>query len=154
MLTRTLTPERWLTSGERRASCDSSAIELEHEARLVDRRHALAGRSGVRSWSMIAISSLDRVRVVRPDLRAEAVLERRDDAAAAGVVLRVGAGDDEQVERQAQRVAAHLDVALLEDVEQADLDALGEVGQLVEREDAAIGARDRGRSGWSIASAR
>ena len=77
-----------------------------------------------------------------PDLRPEAVLEGRDDAAAAGVVLGVGAGDHEQVERQAQRVAAHLDVALLEDVEQADLDALGEVGQLVDREDAAVGARD------------
>ena len=85
---------------------------------------------------------LERARVVRPDLRPEPVLERRDDPAAAGVVLGVGAGDDEQVERQADREAADLDVALLEDVEQADLDALGEVGQLVDREDAAVGARD------------
>ena len=92
---------------------------------------------------MIAISSLERARVVRPDLRPEAVLERRDDPAAARVVLGVRAGDDEQVERQAQRVAADLDVALLEDVEQADLDPLGEVGQLVDREDAAVGARDQ-----------
>ena len=59
-----------------------------------------------------------------------------------GVVLRVGRGDDEQVERQADREAADLDVALLEDVEQADLDPLGEVGQLVDRDDAAVGARD------------
>ena len=49
---------------------------------------------------------------------------------------------DEQVERQADREAADLDVALLEDVEQADLDPLGEVGQLVDREDAPVGARD------------
>ena len=60
-----------------------------------------------------------------------------------GVVLRVGRGDHEQVERQPDDVAADLDVALLEDVEQADLDPLGEVGQLVDREDAAVGARDQ-----------
>ena len=44
------------------------------------------------------------------------------------------------VERQADLVAADLHVALLEHVEQADLDALGEVGQLVDGEDAAVGA--------------
>ena len=60
-----------------------------------------------------------------------------------GVVLRVGRGDHEQVERQPDDEAADLDVALLEDVEQADLDPLGEVGQLVDREDAAVGARDQ-----------
>ena len=82
-------------------------------------------------------------RVVRPDLRAEAVLERGDDPAARRVVLGVGAGDHEQVERQADGEAADLDVALLEDVEQADLDPLGEVGQLVDREDPAVRARDQ-----------
>ena len=86
---------------------------------------------------------LDVARVVGADLGAEAVLQRRDDAAAVGVVLRVGAGDDAHVERQADAVAADLDVALFHDVEQADLDALGEVGQLVDAEDAAIGARDQ-----------
>ena len=45
------------------------------------------------------------------------------------------------VERQADLVAADLHVALLEHVEQADLDALGEVGELVDGEDAAVGAR-------------
>jgi hypothetical protein len=35
-------------------------------------------------------------------------------------------------------VAADLDVALLQHVEQRHLDALGEVGQLVDREDAAV----------------
>ena len=84
------------------------------------------------SWRMIAISSSSGPRVVRADLRAEAVLERRDDAAAVRVVLRVRRGDHEQVERQADLVAADLDVALLEDVEQAHLDALGEVRQLVD----------------------
>ena len=76
-------------------------------------------------------------------LGAEAVLERGDDPAAVGVVLGVGAGDQQQVQRQPQRVAADLDVALLEHVEQRHLDALGEVGQLVDAEDAAVGARDQ-----------
>ena len=119
MLTRTLTPERWLTSGERRASCDSSATSSSMKSGSSTLRRRRRRRSGVRSWRMIAISSSMRARVVGPDLRPEAVLERRDDASAAGVVLGVGAGDHEQVERQAQGVAAHLDVALLEHVEQA-----------------------------------
>ena len=85
---------------------------------------------------------LEGPRVVRPDLRPEAVLERRDDPAAARVVLRVCARDDVEVERQAHREPADLDVALLEDVEQAHLDPLGQVGQLVDREDAAVAVRD------------
>ena len=84
---------------------------------------------------------LDVERVVGADLAAEAVLQRGDDAAPVGVVLRVGRGDEQHVERQADLVAADLHVALLEHVEQADLDALGEVGQLVDGEDAAVGAR-------------
>ena len=78
---------------------------------------------------------------MRADLAAEAILQRGDDAAAVGVVLRVGRGDEQHVERQADLVAADLHVALLEHVEQADLDALGEVGELVDGEDAAVGAR-------------
>ena len=85
---------------------------------------------------------LDRLRVVGADLRAEAVLQRRDDAAAVGVVLGVGGGDDEHVEVEAQHVAADLDVALLHDVQQRHLDALGEIGQLVDGDDSAVTARD------------
>jgi hypothetical protein len=44
---------------------------------------------------------------------------------------------------QAHRVAFDLDVAFLEDVEQADLDLAGEVGQLVHREDAAVRPRQQ-----------
>ena len=80
-------------------------------------------------------------RVVRADLAAEAVLQRRDDAAAVGVVLGVRAGDQHDVERQADLVATDLHVALFEHVQQTHLDALGEVGDLVDREDAAVGAR-------------
>ena len=86
---------------------------------------------------------LELGRVVRADLGAEPVLERGDDPAAVGVVLGVGARHDEHVERQPQHVAADLDVALLHHVEHRDLDPLGEVGQLVDRDDAAVAARDQ-----------
>ena len=77
------------------------------------------------------------------DLGAEPVLQRGDDPAAVGVVLGVGRGHQQHVERQPQRVAADLDVALLHHVQQRDLDALGEVGQLVDRDDAAVRPRDQ-----------
>jgi len=83
----------------------------------------------------------DAQRIVRTNLRAEAVLERRDDAAARGVVLGVGAGDHEEVEGQAHAIPADLHVLLFHDVEQSDLNAFREVGQLVDAEDAAIRAR-------------
>ena len=86
---------------------------------------------------------LELQRVVRADLGAEPVLQRGDDAAAVGVVLGVGAGHDQHVQRQPQRVAADLDVALLHHVEHRHLDALGQVGQLVDGDDAAVGARDQ-----------
>ena len=93
-------------------------------------------------------------RVVRADLGAEPVLQRGDDAPAVGVVLRVGAGDDDHVERQPQCVAAHLDVALLHHVEHRHLDALGQVGQLVDRDDAAVGPRDQAvGDGFRVAEA-
>ena len=85
---------------------------------------------------------IEFARVVGADLGAETVLERGDDPAAVGVVLRVGTGHHEDVQWQPQGVAAHLDVPLLHDVEHRDLDALGEVGQLVDRDDAAVRARN------------
>ena len=104
-------------------TCSSSADERTHL--LVDDRDLELGLE----------------RVVRADLRTEAVLERRDDAAAVRVVLGVRRRDEQHVEREADLVAADLHVALFEHVEQTDLDALGEVGQLVDREDAAVRAR-------------
>ena len=89
---------------------------------------------------------LEQVGVVGADLGAEAVLERSDDPAAVGVVLGVRAGHQQHVERQPQVVAADLDVALLQHVEQRHLDPLGEVGQLVDREDAAVACAAPGRS--------
>ena len=66
-------------------------------------------------------------RIVRADLGAEAVLQRRDDPAPVGVVLGVGRGHQDDVERKADPVAADLDITFLEDVEQPDLDPLGQV---------------------------
>ena len=74
------------------------------------------------------------------NLGADAVLERGDDFAARGVVLGVGAEDERDIERQAHGIAFDLHVAFLHDVEERDLDFAGEVGQLVDGEDAAIGA--------------
>ena len=80
---------------------------------------------------------------MRLDGRADAVLELRNHLARAVVGARVCAEEDEDVEVEADRVAADLDIALLEDVEEADLHELVEVGQLVHREDAAVLARDQ-----------
>jgi hypothetical protein len=65
---------------------------------------------------------------VGADLGPESVLQRRDDAASVGVVLGVSAGQQDHVERQPQGVTADADIALLEHVQQRDLNALGEVG--------------------------
>src|SRR5579884_170271 len=83
-----------------------------------------------------------RARIVRANLGADAVFERRDNAAAIGVVFRVGAGDHIDIQRQANLVAANLHIALFHDVQQAHLDALGKVGQFVDAEDATIRARN------------
>ena len=80
---------------------------------------------------------------MRADLAADAVFERRDDFAARGVVLGVGGEDQHHVERQPHRIALNLHVAFLHDVEQAHLNLSGQVGQLVDGEDPAIGARQQ-----------
>src|SRR5207245_9783109 len=63
-------------------------------------------------------AELDGVGVVREDLRADTVLERRDDLAAGRVVLGVRSEDQRHVQVQSYRVAVHRDVALLHDIEQ------------------------------------
>ena len=94
---------------------------------LLRDRHRVAARDGI----------------VRADLRPDAVLQRRDDLAARRVVLRIRGEDEHDVELQPDRIALNLDVAFLQDVEQADLDLAGEIGQLVDREDAAVRARQQ-----------
>ena len=56
-------------------------------------------------------------RIVRVDHRADAVLERRNDLPARGVVLRIGGEDHQHVKRKTNVKAANLDVLLLHDVE-------------------------------------
>ena len=113
--------------------------DLLHERRDADRDVAGRGTSLlVHDHDLVA----QLLGVVRAHLRPEPVLQRRHDAAAVRVVVGVRGRDQQQVERQADPVAADLDVALLQDVEQRYLDALGEVGELVDRHDAAVRARD------------
>src|SRR6266496_3543680 len=76
----------------------------------------------------------DRLRVVGPNLRTEAVLQRRDDPATIGVVLGVGARHHEQVQIQADLVAANLNVALLHDVELAERIQVGLLNIMEERD--------------------
>ena len=80
---------------------------------------------------------------MRADLRADAVLERRDDLAARRVVLGIGGERHHHVQPQAHGIAFDLNVALLQDVEQPDLDLAREIRQLVDGEDAAIRTRQQ-----------
>src|ERR1035438_6287323 len=79
--------------------------------------------------------------IVGADLAADAVLERGDDLAARRVVFGIGGKDEQQVERQADGVAFNLHVAFLHDVEEPHLDFAGEIGKLVDGENAAVGRR-------------
>ena len=76
------------------------------------------------------------------NLASETILQRSDDPTAVGVVLRVGRRHQHHIEWQTDLVATDLHIALFEHVEQTDLDALGKVGQFVDRKDAAVGARN------------
>src|ERR1700676_136754 len=78
--------------------------------------------------------------VMSANLSADAVFERSDDFSARGVVVWIRGENQQNVERQTQRVTLNLNVAFLHDVEQADLDFPGEIGKFVDGEDAAIGA--------------
>ena len=84
----------------------------------------------------------DGLGVVGADFGADAVFEGGDDFAAGGVVLGIGGEDDGDVEGESDGVALNLDVAFLHDVEEGDLDLAGEVGDFVDSEDAAVGARE------------
>ncbi len=72
---------------------------------------------------------LDGRRIMRTNLRADAVLQRRNDFAARRVVLWIGGENQRDIQPQAHRVALNLHVAFLHDVEQSDLDLAGEIRQ-------------------------
>src|SRR5690348_1151833 len=96
---------------------------------------------------------------MRKDLAANAVLERGDDFAARGVILGVCREAELHVEGEPHRIAFDLDVALLHHVEQSDLYLTGQIGELVQREETAVGPRqhaivDRELVGKQVSTAR
>ena len=147
MLVRTETPDAWLTCGLERARRTTSSTIFGHEARHFDVARRCRIAPSRRSHPRVLLGDLhslvDRLGIMRADDRADSVLQRRDDSAAIGVVLGVGAEDKADVEIEPDRVAADLHVAFFQHVEQAHLNSRGQIGQLVDREDSAIAARDQ-----------
>src|SRR5262245_13712761 len=72
---------------------------------------------------------VERARIVRADLDVEPVLQRRDDAAAARVVLGVRRREDHDVERQPDLVAFDLDGSRRHQVQEADRHIPGQLAQ-------------------------
>ena len=134
------TPDAWFTNSLPRAEKATSSTS----SRVPVREHQLyaAGAVGPGLLRRDLHGRLPVVGIVRDDLRVDAVLQRRDDVAAVGVVLRVRGVDHEDVERHADRETADLDVFFFQDIEQPDLDAGRQVGELVDGEDPAVAARD------------
>ncbi|CAI8290425.1 MAG: Uncharacterised protein [Flavobacteriia bacterium] len=79
------------------------------------------------------------VRIVGQYLTPDAVFERRNDGTAVGVIFRVGREDELKVQRQPQFETPNLDIALLQDVEQGDLDPGLQVRQLIDHKNAPMG---------------
>ena len=82
---------------------------------------------------------LERGGIMRADFGSDAVLQGGDDLASRRVVFRIGGEDKRHVERKTDRVALNLNVALLHDVEQANLNLARQIGQFVDGEDSAVG---------------
>ena len=78
---------------------------------------------------------------MRDHFTPDAILERRDDLASCGIILRIRGEAEQHIEHEAHGIPFDLDVALLHDVEKADLHFAGEVGEFVQGEDAAVGPR-------------
>ena len=81
--------------------------------------------------------------IVGADFGAVPVLERGDDPTAVGVIFRVCAGHDVDIQRQADLVAADLHIPLFHDVEEADLDFFAQIRQFVDGEDAPVRAGNK-----------
>src|SRR5262245_58859183 len=77
------------------------------------------------------------------DLHVKAILQRGNGPAATGIVFRVGAGDDDDVERQADLEPFDLNVFFLHQIKQTNLDLLSQVREFVDGEDAAVGTRNK-----------
>ena len=88
---------------------------------------------------------LDRGRIMRANLAADAILERRDDLSARRVILGIRREHQEHIERQPDRIPFDLHVAFLHDVEQAHLDLARQIRQFVDA---------RRSRGWRAAADR
>ena len=95
------------------------------------------------SCSVIAMPCSTVSRIMRANLAADAVFQRRDDLAARRVVLGIGGEHQQDVERKPDGIAFDLNIAFLHDVEQADLNLAGKIGKFVDGEDAAIRSRQQ-----------
>ncbi|MCL6481594.1 MAG: hypothetical protein K6U02_07700 [Firmicutes bacterium] len=82
-------------------------------------------------------------RVMGTDFRTDPVFQRRDDFSACGVILRVRREHQQDIQRQAHRIAFDLHVAFLHDVEQAHLNFARQVREFVDGKDAAVGPRQQ-----------
>ena len=141
MLKRALTPDCWSMYFDCPRGDADLLDDLAHEVGHDDRELAVQLDAGFLLHDLDAQVAL--ARVVRVDHRADAVLELRNDLAAAVVRGRVGREQDQHVDVELDRIAANLHVALFQNVEQADLHQLVQLGQLVHGEDAAVHARDQ-----------
>ena len=77
---------------------------------------------------------------MRADDGTDPIFQRRDDPAAIGVILGIRRENHAQIQVQADRIAADLDVAFFQDVEEADLNFGREVGEFVDTKNPSIGA--------------
>ena len=109
------------------------------------RNRQAAGPHGKRRHLLAHDGHLLRKRagIVRAHLSAEAVFQRRDDAAAAGVVFGVGGCDNKNIKGQVELVAPDLHVALLQQIKKPHLNFFMQVGQFVYGKDAPVGAGDK-----------
>src|SRR5260370_8857989 len=81
--------------------------------------------------------------IVGANLRADAVFSWSYDFCARRVIFGIRGEDKKNIKRKAQGITLNLNVAFLHDVEEADLNFTSEIGQLIDGEDAAIGAREK-----------
>src|SRR5205807_553923 len=77
-------------------------------------------------------------RIMCADFSTDAVLQRRNNFSASGVVFRIRGEHEQDVKRQAERITLNLNITFLHDVEKADLNFAGEVGKFIDSKDAAV----------------
>src|SRR5262249_2865251 len=86
---------------------------------------------------------IERGGIVSADFAADAVFQRRDDLAAGSIVFGVCGEDQREIKWKANGVAFDLHISFLHDVEEANLNFAGEIGKLIDGEDAPVGSREQ-----------